>query len=377
MNDSKLRILYVIPTLDQSGAEKQLALLASGLPTRQFQSEVIALNRGGYYEQILQDSQIPFQSLGKRLRIDPVTHFRLKQQISRFQPDIVHSWLFAANTHCRLLKKRSSTWKSVVAERCVDSWKASWQKFCDRRLISHTDAMVVNSQSVARFYRELGVPESLIHVINNGIANINSGLDSTETTRSAVRDQWGIPQDAFVVLSVGRLAPQKRLNTLLWAMHMLSLAEKNVYAVFAGEGPDRAELLELVKKYEITDRVLFTGHVNDAGPILKAADAFWLGSSFEGQSNSLMEAMAAGLPVAVSDIPANLELVEHEQTGLVAAMGDSASFASAIRRLIREPEFAAQLGNTAAQKMADEYSIDQMISKHVELYQRITGNSES
>ncbi len=370
LSSSSRRILYVVPTLDQSGAEKQLTLLATGLAAKGNEIEVVALNRGGYFEGQLKNAGIPVTVLNKRLRVDPVTHGRLRQVIRRFRPDIVHSWLFSANTHVRMLHSRRSPWKCVVAERCVDSWKASWQLFLDRRLKTSMDAMVVNSESVAEFYRDLGVPGELIHVIQNGVGKADSE-SSDESIRTAWRKLVALPRGAFVVGSIGRLARQKRLDSLLWALHLANMAETDVHGAFAGVGPEREHLLELSEKYDISHCTKFLGHQESSDEFLAGIDAFWLGSEFEGQSNSLMEAMAAGLPVIVSDIPANLELVTHDETGIVVPLGDSAAFATALRKLKSDPDLAARLGAAARQKMLDEFSVQAMIDQHRSLYDEL------
>ena len=96
------RIVYVIPTLDQSGAERQLTLLATNLPRDQYEPYVIALNRGGYYEDTLIDNGISVDILEKRFRIDPLTLFRLRSRLRSLRPDIVQSFLFSANSSVRM-----------------------------------------------------------------------------------------------------------------------------------------------------------------------------------------------------------------------------------------------------------------------------------
>ncbi|MBX3439890.1 MAG: glycosyltransferase, partial [Planctomycetaceae bacterium] len=133
---SVIKLALVIPTLDRSGAEKQLTLLATRLPRREFNVHVIALTRGGPYEQELQSHSVPVTVLGKRWKFDPAAAWRLRTLLNRLQPDVLHTWLFAANAYGRLAGTRRSDWKTIISERCVDTWKAPWQLWLDRQLIS-------------------------------------------------------------------------------------------------------------------------------------------------------------------------------------------------------------------------------------------------
>ena len=151
-----IKVSLLIPTLDQSGAEKQLSLLATSLPREEFEVQVIALTRGGPYETLLRQHNIPVTILNKRFKFDPLAYRALKKTIEQQQPDILHTWLFAANSYGRMAVRRMSktlkTPKVIVSERCVDSWKSNWQHNVDRRLLPQTSLLVGNSQSVVDFY---------------------------------------------------------------------------------------------------------------------------------------------------------------------------------------------------------------------------------
>src|SRR2546426_987856 len=148
-----IRILFIIPTLDRSGSEKQLALLATRLPRDQFAIEVCALTRGGAYEAELVVAGIPVTVLDKRLKLDPLAAWRLSRLIRRSRCDIVHTWLFAANWHGRTMALLHGVPIVIASERCADHWKSGVELTLDRWLAPRTDAIVVNSRAVADFYR--------------------------------------------------------------------------------------------------------------------------------------------------------------------------------------------------------------------------------
>ncbi len=361
------RVALIIPTLDRSGAEKQLTLLATGLPRDEFEPVVIALTRGGPYADVLAASGIPVTVLHKRWKFDPWCLRRLRRELERLRPDIVHTWLFAANTYGRLALPARTSIRRIVSERCVDSWKAGWQLWCDRRLISRTERLVGNSPAVVEFYVEQGFPRALTTCIPNGVEPIDRSLE----TGRRLRESLGIPESAYVIGTIGRLAPQKRVRDLIWGAETLWQIRPQLHLVIVGDGPERARLEEFTHGVHGTPHVHFVGHRTDAADWLSAFDVFWLGSSFEGLSNSLMEALAAGLPVVATDIPPNRELVRPDETGFLVRVGDCVGFMQFTRRLIDEPGLAERLGAAGKRLMTDEYGVARMIARHVALYREV------
>ena len=139
IHHSPRRILQIIPTLDRSGAERQLTLLALGLPRGEFDVHVCALTRGGPLAQDLQSAGIPVTVIGKRWKIDLRAYARLNRLVRAVRPDLVHTWLFAANAYGRWAAAACGVKCLVAGERCVDSWKGWLELAIDRRLARHTD----------------------------------------------------------------------------------------------------------------------------------------------------------------------------------------------------------------------------------------------
>ncbi|MCA9000255.1 MAG: glycosyltransferase [Planctomycetaceae bacterium] len=359
----RTKLLLVIPTLDRSGAEKQFCLLATGLSREGVDVRVLVLSRGGPLQRDLEEAGIHVEILHKWGRIDPRPIWRIRRVIRDWQPDTVLSALFSANTTARLATVgMKSPPRRIISERCVDSWKASWQRKLDRLLIPYTDLLIANSESVREFYQQLGFPSDKIQVIANGV----TPPAAPAMTYEQLCEQIGVPSDARLVAYVGRLAPQKRIRDLLWGAQLIRQANDKVHLLVIGDGPERNELELYAEDVEAASHVRFLGHREDAASLLHLAEAFWLASEYEGMSNSLMEAMAAGKPVVVSDIPPNRELVIHEQDGLIVNLGDSVGLMQYTLKLLENPDWAARLGSAAAEKMARRYSIEQMISRFVD-----------
>jgi len=367
-----IRILYLIPTLDPHGAEKQLTLLASRLPRDEFDVHVVVLTRSGPYAQNLRAANVPLTLLDKRFKLDVPTWWRLRRLIKRLRPDILHTWLFAANAYGRLAVGRGARPRVIVSERCVDTWKRAWQLFLDRRLISRTACLVGNSQSVARFYRELGVPAERVRVIPNAVdMDRFLGAPVAEAERNRLLAEWQLPADAKIVGSIGRMAPQKRVEDLIWATELLHQIDDRAYLVLAGDGPDLRRLQRFAEQVRIASRVRFLGHRSDVPELLNLFDVFWMASDFEGQSNSLMEAMAACVPVIASDIPPNRELVEDDKTGLLVSVGDRAGFAKAAASLLADQQRAQCLAEAGQARMRTVFSLSQMVTAYADLYRNV------
>jgi glycosyltransferase involved in cell wall biosynthesis len=366
-----IKLLLLIPTLDRSGAEKQLMLLATRLARSDFAVYVAVLTRPGPYAADLEAAGIPVTVLNKRFKCDPVAYGRLRKFLKECRPDILHTWLFAANAYGRLAAGARPEFPVVVSERCVDSWKAGWQLWLDRKLASRTTRIVGNSQSVADFYRVQGVPQQKLAVIHNGIDLPSFPAEARDTARK----ELGIPPETHVVGFVGRLASQKRVMDLIWAFELIRVLHGEVVFVIVGDGPQRAKLEHFAHSLEISRRVKFLGHRDDAQRFLPALDVFWLASDFEGMSNSIMEAMAAGLPVVASDIPPNRELVVNGKTGFLAPVGDRVAFAQLAERILLNPALARQLGTAGRDRIASRFSVERMVEGYAQLYHEVLRGS--
>ena len=164
------RILHIIPTLDRSGAEKQLTLLACGLPRGEFDVHVLALTRGGPLEAPLVEAGIPLAVLGKARKLDPAAFLRVKRHVESLRPDLVQTWIFAANSYGRAAALAAGVPRIVASERSVDPWKSWHELAIDRWLARRTDRIIVNSSGVRDFYVRQGIDDRKFVVIPNGIA---------------------------------------------------------------------------------------------------------------------------------------------------------------------------------------------------------------
>ncbi len=359
-----IRIAFVIPTMDRGGAEKQLCLLAENLPRDEFDVHVFLLTRDGPRSESLRAAEIPVTLIGKRFKIDPTAIFRLRREFLRLRPDIVHTWIFAANSFGRAAARLAHVPRILASERCVDPWKSATQHFVDRRLARYTEWITTNSTGVVDFYANHGIPRKKFRVIPNGIENPNS--DSI--TRSEAFNRLEIDENRRLIMAVGRLWPQKRYRDLIWAAELLGTAREDTTLVIVGDGPQRGELLRFRDAVSTPERVRFAGQRSDVGELLPHADVFWIGSEYEGQSNSVIEAMQLGVPVVASDIPGNRDLVVQGETGTIVTLGDTAGFARESMELLNDGNLSRRFSQAAQQRIATEFTVEKMVNHHADLY---------
>ncbi|MEC8473899.1 MAG: glycosyltransferase [Planctomycetota bacterium] len=362
----RTKIAFVIPTMDLGGAEKQLCLLAENLPRKEYDVRVYLLTRDGPRSEQLRSAGIPVILIGKRFKLDPTALIRLKNELRSFQPDIVHTWLFAANSFGRLAASLAAVPRIYASERCVDPWKTSFHLMIDRWFAKKTLKITTNSTGVKAFYVSKGLDSDLFEVIPNGIEQAVPGSISREEAFGRLKVQ----EDRKLILAVGRLWPQKRYRDLIWATELLATLREDITLVILGDGPLQAELMRFRDSVTSVDRVRFAGNRGDVASLLPHANQFWIGSEYEGQSNSLIEAMQAGLPVVASDIPGNTDLVTDRITGRLYPLGDRAALARCSQWLFENPADAEQLGRAARERIQSDFTVKAMVERYSELYQR-------
>lgn len=364
------RVLHIIPTLDRSGAEKQLMLLATHLARDEFDPHVCALTRSGPYEADLRQSGVPVTVIGKARKADPVAFLRLKRHIAAVKPDLVHTWLFAANSYGRAAALAAGVKHMVAAERCVDPWKVWHELAIDRWLAKRTERIVVNSGGIRDFYARHGLPAERFVVIPNGIVP----PQPTTLSRDALLTELGLPSHARLIGAVGRLWPQKRVKDLIWAADLLKVIRDDVHLLIVGDGPHRPRLEQYRRQVRIEDKVHFLGHRSDVWQLMPHFDVLWLGSEYEGLPNVIMEAMAAGVPVVASDISGNRDLVVPDETGYLVPVGDRAALARKANKLLDDAELSRRMGAAARQRISSDFSVERMVAAHVRLYRELLGS---
>jgi glycosyltransferase involved in cell wall biosynthesis len=207
-------------------------------------------------------------------------------------------------------------------------------------------------------------------VIYNGL-NTHGFSAFPPGAHEQVRGELGIPLDAFAVGSVGRLHPQKGYDLLLQAVGFLHTRIPTLRVLIVGEGEARPALEQQRRELGLEEVVIFAGERRDIPAMLSALDGFVSASRWEGLSNAVLEAAAAGLPVIATRVGGTPEIVLDGETGLLVEPEDAQGLATAILQLYENPELRRRLGQAGQQRVEAAFTLRTTIQKTGQLYTRL------
>jgi glycosyltransferase involved in cell wall biosynthesis len=243
----------------------------------------------------------------------------------------------------------------------------------DRWLMRRFEQVIAVSHATKQEMVVAGVPSHLITVLHNGI---DTEVWSPSQVRTTLREELGLDRTCPVVGYVGRLSPEKDLDTWLRAAGIVGQHCPEAHFVVVGEGQDGKLLAHLQRRavaLGIAARVHFLGYRERLLPVYAAFDLFLLSSRREGICNSLLEAMAMGLPVVTTDAGGTRELVLDGQTGYILSQEDAHGLAQAVIKLINDPSLRQRMGRTGLERVDNEFSFSRRLQRIEALYAAVLG----
>jgi sugar transferase (PEP-CTERM/EpsH1 system associated) len=364
----RLRVLHVISCMGRGGAEMGILKLIAGLggefehricSTRGFDADFVqsSFSEGKMYVAGSAELKLQF----------PL--FRLARIMREYRPHIVHTRNWGA-LEAVAAAKLASVPVVVHSEHGyeVDMFAGlpMRRRLFRRAAYAMTDAIFAVTRELRDFHaRQAWIRPERMGVMYNGVDT--QRFAPCEKTRTATRKELGMPEDAFVVGTVGRLVPIKDHQTLLKAAGMLSAKGIDVRVLLVGSGPER-ERLQATAASALEGRVCFAGDSDRVPELLNAMDVFVLPSLREGMSNTLLEAMACGLPVLASNVGGNPEIIENNHNGSLFAPGDVEWLANKLQLLASNPSLIHELGTAARNRAIESFSLSRMLELYRSFY---------
>lgn len=370
-----IRILHVVDSLGKGGLENGLVNLISRLDPHRFEHVVCAMRRLGPNAERVEAAGAQVLCLGGAQAGSRFQIGTLVRTIRDVNPDLVHSRNWAA-IETVLAGKWFGARGVIHSEHGLEADTAiaePWRRNCFRRLAFEAADRVLSVSNQLRdlHARRTGFPARRITVIHNGVDS--ERFQPNPPLRASIRAELGIAEDQFCIGCVGNLTPVKDYRTALSAAAAFNKACKDWRLLVIGEGAERGQLEEFVQAHpEWKDRVTFLGLSHRVPELLAAMDVYVSSSVIEGISNSLLEAMASGLPSVASAVGGNPEVVVNGESGLLFPAGDFNRLAEQLLLLRQKPDLRARLSQQARRRVREEFSIDSMVRSYQEVYEGLT-----
>jgi glycosyltransferase involved in cell wall biosynthesis len=314
---------------------------------------------------LLAEKGIPVHHLG-RGKFDPRIARDLVRLVRDRRARILHVHGYAAADFGRIAARASGA-ALVLHEHFADPRMPAYQGLADRLLAPFTDRAIAVSGSTRDFLvRQRHVPAEKVTLIWNG-APLDEFAPVPAAVARGVRSELGIPADALVIGSVGRLSAQKAHDVLLDAAARLLPGRLLARVLIAGDGDRMPALRAQAEALGIAPRVVFAGHRADVPAVLGAIDVFCISSDYEGTPLALFEAMAAGKAIVSTAVDGCREVLENGATGLLVPRRDSEALAAALSRVADDAELRARLGRMA-REASRRYDIGECVRRMEDLY---------
>ncbi|ALV06299.1 TIGR03088 family PEP-CTERM/XrtA system glycosyltransferase [Roseateles depolymerans] len=385
-SDPRPLVLHVMYRFDTGGLENGVVNLINHMPADRYRHAILALTEVTDFRHRIQRDDVECFALNK----PPGQGFWLYPQLYRLfrelRPAVVHSRNLAA------LEVQLPAWLARVPVRIHGE---------HGRDVGDLDGRNRTYQRVRRFYRPfvshyialsrdlgdyltgpIGVPADRVSQFVNGVDTERFSTYAGGATERLPQPIAGCPFDPrchWIVGTVGRMQAVKDqlmlTRAFILTVHAAPELRERLRLVMVGDGPLRAQCQALLDEAGMTDLAWLPGERSDVPAVMRGLHVFALPSLAEGISNTILEAMASGLPVAATEVGGNADLVTPQITGLLVAAGDPQPMAGALLRLVRNPAQAAAMGEAGRQRVERDFSMRAMVARYQGLYDRLRGQS--
>ena len=358
------------------GAEKQIQRLVPRLQARGFEVCIITRHEPGLSRFEIVEGAPVYRLLCPGPKALAALFYIVGAFIllSRLRPDLIHAHEILSPASAALLAKRFFGWPVIVkvlrGGMRGDVYKLKrrflWkQRF--RTLCQGVDSFVIISHEIEQELVALGVPPEKRAFLPNGV-DTGTFAPLSASQKKHLRSQLLIPTDDPVVVYVGRLTFEKRVDHLLSIWPAIRTTLPQAHLLIVGTGPEEARLR--AESTSLSD-VKFTGQVDDALKYLHAVDVFVLPSATEGLSNSLLEALSTGLPVVATSVGGTPDVITHGENGYLVPPDDLSALQSGLTALLTDSTLGTRLGTRGRQRIQTDFSLESAADRLAVLYRSL------
>jgi sugar transferase (PEP-CTERM/EpsH1 system associated) len=370
-------VAHIIFKLDFGGLENGLVNLVNRMPRDRYRHAIICLSGFGKdFRRRIQRDDVEIIAIDKQPGKDPGSYWRVWKTLRRLHPAIVHT------RNLGTVDMQWVAWAAGVGHRVhgEHGWEASDPTGRNSRSLRIRRACRPVIHRYVPMSRDLaGWLEQEVRVRPERIRQLYNGVDTERFTPAVAKRGSG--GEAITVGTVGRLDPVKNQAQLLQACKAIADSNPALRArlrvLIVGDGPLRQPLASLAAELGMTDQVEFAGARNDTHELLRRMDVFVLPSMNEGISNTILEAMATGLPVVAGRVGGNPELVEQDVTGYLYDPAASGALQSALLPYLLDYALRLAHGSAGRDRVVKHFRLDSMVERYLDLYDELLGNEPS
>jgi len=367
-------IAHVVYRFDYGGLENGIVNLINATQGQAFRHCVIALTEATDFRKRLRAPDVEVKELGKKPGKDFAAYLRLYRLLRKLRPEILHT-RNVGTLDCAVVGRLAGVSVCIHGEHGWDVHDPDGTNPKFRRMRRMANPFVRHFVTVSESLNKwlidtVGIPSGKVTRICNGVDTDRFCTRGDKPRHEDIAKRF--PGGSVVVGSVLRFQeikdPLNLVEAFVDAHSRLAESGKNLCLVMVGDGALRQDAMDLLEAANLSDVAWLPGSREDIPDIMRALDLFVLGSRREGISNTLLEAMACGLPVIATNTGGNVELVRSEETGTLVAPGEPAALAEEIRRYAQNDGLRESCGESARRVAVDEYSLDTMIDKYQRVY---------
>lgn len=366
-----INILHIIYSLEPGGAEQIAFSLASNMNRAKYRAVICSLRGGGLLMPRLTQNGVPTYILYKKRGLDPAVPWRLYRILRRENIHVIHAHNFSANFWGRITGIMARVPGIVCSEHSLCTHKSFLQRRVDSILSRHTDRIIAVSEAVRQTHIEDGrLPEEKITTIYNGISRAQfRGIGEGK----AARRRLGLKEEDKIVGIVGSLTPAKDHRSFLEAAVKVSRTVPNARFVIVGDGPLRNEMARLLDEKCLGESTMLLGFREDRLDIMAAFDVAVLSSVREGLPLTLLEYMALGKPIVVTDVGGMPEAIVHGDSGYVVPAQNGDMLADRTIDLLQNRKMALMMGIRASERFRERFTEGLMVKQCEAIYEEVLG----
>lgn len=367
-------VLYCRIDGNFGGVERHILSLAKCLKDGPYSPVVVPIANHGELEKQANALKIPTHFLPMKSRFDIFgAANRLRKLVHQHEAVIIHTFGIRSNSLAWMISKKTpAAWAARVPNLSHTDYKNRWVGHVSHRINNHflnrADAVQVISPQLKDYFDQLAAPPQKIELVPNGI---DFEHYQPKQDKATYKTALNIPEQAYVIGAVGRMAPIKGYDVLIQAFAKVKASLPQAHLVFVGDGPEKQALQQQAERLQVSGSVRFTGFLEDVRPALGALDLYVCSSHSEGVPHTILEAMAAKVPILSTRVGGVESVIQSGVNGLLLHALDADLFANTIVELAQDAERTNVYAKNAFTRIQTDFSEERMVKRIVEMYDRM------